>query len=433
MKCVIMAGGRGTRISSVADNVPKPMIMIGEKPVLEHEIENLREQGITDIIITVGYLGTMIMDYFGDGSQISPSTGKPFGVHIEYFVEKQPLGNAGALYYLKEKLTEDFLLLNGDCIFNVNFHRFIKYHQTKGGLATLFTHPNSHPYDSGIIVTDEDCAVTEWLTKEDIRPPYYKNRVNAGLHILSRKTLRQKELFEKVDLDRHILKPLAGTGCMYAYDSSEYVTDMGTAERYKTVCRDFERFKVKHRNLNYKQRAIFIDRDGTLNQYVGFLRHPEELELLPKAGEAVKRINSSEYLAILVTNQPVIARGDVSLEDLEEIHNKLETLLGKDGGYLDKIYFCPHHPDSGYAGERKEYKIECECRKPKPGMLLQAAEELNIDLSKSWIVGDSENDVTAGKSAGCKTALIGQCKEIPADIYVESLYEFTEKIICPFE
>lgn len=429
MKSVIMAGGRGTRISSIAGDIPKPMLKIGGKPVLEHEIECLRKQGLKDIIITVGHLYPVIMEYFGDGNQRSPITGERFGVHIEYFIEEQPLGNAGALFCLKDRLSDEFLLLNGDCIFDVDFERFIEYHQKKGGEVTLFTHPNSHPYDSGIIITGADNTVEKWLAKEDERPRYYKNRVNAGLHILSKKVLEQKIETKIIDLDRHILKPLAGTGRMFAYDSTEYVKDMGTVERYKLVCRDCEQKKAAKRNLKNKQKAVFVDRDGTLNKYVGFLKHPDELELLPGVSEAIKTVNASDYLAVVVTNQPVIARGEVSMEGLETIHNKLETLLGEQGAYLDKIYFCPHHSDKGYAGERIEYKIECNCRKPKPGMILKAAEELNIDLSNSWMVGDGENDILAGKAAGCKTALIGRQAETAADIQVDSLYEFVEKII----
>ena len=132
----------------------------------------------------------------------------------------------------------------------------------------------------------------------------------------------------------------------------------------------------------------------------------KELTLLPDAIEAIKLINTSDYLAIVVTNQPVIARGEVTWKGLEEIHNKMETELGKQGAYLDKIYFCPHHPHGGYAGEIPELKFECDCRKPKPGMLFKAAEELNIDLSKSYMIGDSDTDVQAGEAAGCKSIKI---------------------------
>ena len=191
MKTVIMAGGKGTRISSVASDIPKPMIKIEGKPVLEHALECLRDQGFTDIILTISHLGNIIMNYFGDGSVISPATGKPFGVHIEYYFEERPLGNAGALFKIKNKLDSDFLLLNADSIFSVDFNRFVDFHKKHGGLVTLFTHPNSHPYDSGLIVADENNMVEKWLAKEDNRPKYYHNRVNAGLHVINPSVLEQ--------------------------------------------------------------------------------------------------------------------------------------------------------------------------------------------------------------------------------------------------
>lgn len=427
MKCVIMAGGKGTRISSVASDIPKPMIKISGKPVLEHEIDCLREQGFTDILITVSHLGNVIMDYFGDGSKLSPVDGKPFGVHIDYYFEKEPLGNAGALFEVKNKLNEDFLLLNADAMFHVDFSRFAEYHKKHGGLATLFTHPNNHPYDSGVLIADDENRVQGWLTKEDVRPKFYRNRVNAGLHILSPKLLEKRPDTPKVDLDRQILKPLAETGELVVYDSPEYVRDMGTPERYERVCIDWETGLVKGRNLLNKQKAVFLDRDGTINKYVGFLRNIEEFELLDGAAEAIRLINESGYLAIVVTNQPVIARGEVTESNLRMIHNKMETLLGMEGAYIDALYYCPHHPDKGFEGEVPELKVECGCRKPKPGMLLAAAEKYNIDLSKSWMIGDGKNDIMAGTAAGCRTALIGE-GEYGQDMSVSSLIDFVKKV-----
>lgn len=434
MKTVIMAGGKGTRISSVASDIPKPMIQVEGKPVLEHEIECLREQGFDDIIITVSHLGNIIMDYFGDGSAISPVTGKTFGVHIEYYFEEQPLGNAGALFQIKDKLDSDFLLLNADAMFDVDFNRFVDFHKSHGGLVTLFTHPNSHPYDSGVIIADEHGAVERWLTKEDDRPKYYRNCINAGLHVISPKILETEIMTSKVDLDRQLLKPLAGTGKMFCYNSPEYVKDMGTPDRYYSVCEDFKEGRVKGKNLVYKQKAVFLDRDGTINKYIGFLRDIDDFELIDGVASAIKAINASGYLAIVVTNQPVIARGEVSFEELQEIHNKMETLLGEQGAYVDAIYYCPHHPHKGYEGERSELKIECDCRKPKPGMLLQAAKDFNIDLEHSWMIGDGENDITAGKNAGCHTALITVDEnDRGQEVSVTSLYGFVERYICQEE
>ena len=226
-----MAGGKGTRISSLFPDIPKPLIPISDangisKPVLQWEIESLRNQGFTDIILTVSHMAEKIQDFFGNGSA--------YGVKISYYVEEAPLGNAGALFKLS--LDDDFLLLNADAVFDIDFNRMVRYHKSKNALVTLLTHPNSHPYDSGLVVTDEDGSVQTWLTKEDIRPAYYKNLVNAGIHILSPKVLqlsgiKKEEIGKekgKVDLDRQLLKPLCRTGTIFSYSSPEYVKDMVT-------------------------------------------------------------------------------------------------------------------------------------------------------------------------------------------------------------
>ena len=418
MKVVIMAGGRGTRIAELFPDIPKPLIPVDGMPILEREIRSLASQGFKDIILTVGYLADKIIAYFGDGSQL--------GVKIEYFVEETPLGNAGALFQLREKIGEEpFFLLNADAAFDVDFIRMFDYHQKHGELVTLFTHPNSHPYDSGLIIADKDGNVEKWLSKEDERPQWYNNRVNAGLHVIDPKVLELslKNLEAdpttgypkgKVDLDRQILKPLCGTGKMFCYDSPEYVKDMGTPGRFHQVEADYKNGVVQAKNLHNKQKAIFLDRDGTINKYVGFLRNVEDFELIEGVSEAIKKINQSGYLVIVVTNQPVIARGEVTWDELHEIHKKMETLLGKDGAYIDGIYICPHHPDKGFEGERPEYKIDCDCRKPKPGLLLQAAKDFNIDLSQSVMIGDSERDVEAGRNAGCKQSLKVEMNELNA-------------------
>lgn len=429
MKVVIMAGGRGTRISELFPDIPKPLIPIDGIPVLEREVCSLASQGFRDIILTVSYLHEKIEEHFGDGSK--------WGVKIEYFVENTPLGNAGALFKLN--LKEDFLLLNADAMFDVDFNRFVDFHKQHGGLVTLFTHPNSHPYDSGLLIADKNGAVEQWLAKEDSRPEYYRNRVNAGLHVINPSVLELSGIDAdkvgavgengkpiKVDSDRQLLKPLAGTGKMFCYDSPEYVKDMGTPERYDAVCEDYKAGRVSGKNLQNKQKAIFLDRDGTINKYVGFLRNINEFELLDGAADAIKKINASGYLAIVITNQPVIARGEVSFEELERIHNKMETLLGKKGAYLDAIYFCPHHPHKGYEGERPELKFDCDCRKPKPGMLLKAAQDFNIDLAQSWMIGDGENDIRAGQNAGCQTAFIGN-ESYGQTVTVSSLKNFVEQ------
>ena len=416
MKVVIMAGGKGTRIASVASDVPKPMIQVAGKPVLEHQIENLKACGLTDITLVVGHLGDVIKAHFKDGSQ--------YGVNITYFTENHPLGTAGALFKMPQ-LTADFLLMCGDVMIDVDFNRFIRFHKKNQAWASLMSHPNGHPYDSSLLLTEtlppqeagglpvETHRVVGWLNKEDERL-YYKNRVNAGIEIISPELLRETmrhyqprhlEQPDKVDLDRDVLKPNIKSGRIFAYDTPEYIKDMGTPDRFHEVEKDALCGKVAARNLKNKQRAIFLDRDGTINTHDGFITRPDDLHLIPGAAEAIKAINKSGFLAIIVSNQPVIARGDSTFEELRAIHDKLETDLGREGAFVDAIYYCPHHPDKGFQGERPDYKTVCHCRKPQPGLLLKAAADWNIDLSQSYMIGDSERDIEAGQKAGCKGAV----------------------------
>jgi len=418
-----MAGGKGTRVSSIASDIPKPMIPICGRPILEHQIECLKKNSLTEIILVIGHLGEHIKNYFENG--------KKFGCNITYYTETEPLGTAGALYKLKN-LSDDFILLNGDIIFDIDFSRMINFHREKKAHVTLAVHPNSHPFDSAVIFSNNNNQVTRWLNKEDERT-YYKNQVNAGIHIISKDFLKNcPQSKEKIDLDRDMLKPSISGGKIFAYSTPEYIKDMGTPERYAQVTSDIENGIVKQKNLSVKQKCIFLDRDGTINVFNDFITRPEDFELIDGAAEAIKKINSLGYLAIVITNQPVIARGEVDFETLDLIHMKMETDLGKHGAYIDDLFYCPHHPDKGFEGERPEYKIDCDCRKPKPGMILIAAQKYNIDLEKSYMVGDDMRDVNAGKNAGCTPVFLTNNKPFEDMNNINTfinLKDFTEQFL----
>ena len=427
MKAVIMAGGHGTRIRSVASDIPKPMIPVLGKPVLQYQLECLKENGITDVILVTGYLAESIREYFGDGSD--------FGMSISYFNEDKPMGTAGALHYLSGELEEDFLLLMGDLMLSVDFTRFMAFHKNTGADVTLFVHPNSHPYDSDIIVTDTvgrteeytedrcgpDAAASGPVPQEDRRSRvmeviskkadrsglWYHNCVNAGIYAMKAQTAASvPEPVEKIDLDKDIIRPLIADGKVCAYQSTEYVKDMGTPERYEEVTEAVRSGLVRQRNLSLPQQCIFLDRDGTVNAERGFIRRAEDLELLPGAAEAIRRINASRYLAVIVTNQPVVARGECSFLELDRIHKKMETLLGAEGAYIDALLYCPHHQDRGFEGEVPELKFRCSCRKPAAGLIDKAADLLHIDKTSSWMVGDMTQDIRCGHNAGLKTVLV---------------------------
>ena len=400
MIALIQAGGAGTRLKAVTgDSLPKPMIEIGGKPILQWQIENLCKSGIKEIIIVVSATGKdCIENFFGDGNH--------FGVRIHYIEEAEPLGTGGALYLLGRRYQEDFVLLFGDLMLDIDWQRFIRFHQEKNAMISAFVHPNGHPFDSDIIVADLNNKITAIDSKNNVRNYFYENLTNAGLYIINKKVLHFLTSPVKVDFEKIILSHFVEEGTAYAYRSSEYVKDCGTPERYFAVNQDCQSGIIAAKNLSKKQKCIFLDRDGTINRFGDFVTNASMLALQDDAAESIKLINSSEYLAICVTNQPVVARGETSLEELRNIHNKMEDLLGQQGAYLNDLYFCPHHPDQNFPGEIKELKIVCNCRKPKIGMLQKAQASYNIDFASSWMIGDTKQDVQTGINAGCRTVLL---------------------------
>lgn len=437
---VIQAGGKGTRMVSLTnDKIPKPMLEINGKPMIQWQIENIAAYGIDEFVIITGHLGEVIEDYFGDGTKL--------GVHISYIREKQdePLGSAGALYYLKDMVKvgtlsqyTDALLIFGDVMFELDWNRMINFHEQHNAKATLLVHPNAHPHDSDLLILDDKNRVKGIDPKNKVRNYWYDNCVNAGLYILCAELLESVPGPEvKVDLEKDILADfMKSEDTIYGYHTSEYVKDAGTPERFQKVCKEQELGVWSQKCLKNRQKCIFLDRDGTVNKYKGLIADETLLELEQDAGKAIKKINESGYLAILVTNQPVVARGMCTIEDVNRIHQKLQVLLGEQGAYLDDIAFCPHHPDKGYPEENPRYKIECNCRKPATGMIDEMIKKYNIDVSQSWFVGDTTIDIQTGKNAGLKTVLVktgvagadGKY-DVKADVVVADLYQMIRSIL----
>jgi len=414
MQAVIMAGGKGTRLRSITnDEIPKPMAPVAGKPILQWQVEQLRDQGITEIVMIIGHLGHKIREFFQDGGS--------FGVNIQYIEESTPLGTAGALSMLPPMLTEEnFFLVFGDVLFEIDLSRMARFHLEKQAMATLFVHPNMHPFDSDLVVCDEQGKVLKFDSKHNIRNYWYHNCVNAGFYLMNREICSLVPENTKVDLEKQLLSGLIQDGqAVYGYQSPEYIKDVGTVDRITHAEEELMSGFVSSRCLNRKQKAIFLDRDGTINKKDGLVYQEEQFELETGVVEAIRKINRSGYLAVVITNQPVVARGLCEIKDVERIHMKMETLLGREGVYLDNIRFCPHHPDKGYPEENPAYKIPCHCRKPDIGMIEECAAQFNIDLSKSWMVGDTTVDIQTGINAGVHTALVltgdaGQDGKYPA-------------------
>jgi len=397
VKLVIIAGGRGTRLG--VRDIPKPMVELHGTPILERQVLLAKRYGLTDITILSSHLSEVIIDYFGDGSK--------WGVSITHVVEDTPLGTAGAVKQLESVLTDRFMVFYGDTIMDIDLQRFMEFDaRNADSIGSILVHPNDHPYDSDLLEMDASARVTSFYSKPHTPGVFRQNLVNAALYILSPDIFEFIPSATSTDFGKNIFPSVVPVRNLYAYKTTEYIKDMGTTDRLAKIGNDVQSGKVARRNLSNPQRAIFLDRDGVINEDVDNLRDIDSFVLLDGVAEAIKQINSSEYLCIVVTNQPALAKGFLSVADLDEIHKKMDTLLGAKGAFIDALYYCPHHPETGFEGEVAELKIPCDCRKPKNGMLVRAAVEHNIDLSASWMIGDRSADVEAGHSSGCKTILL---------------------------
>ena len=417
MLTVIVAGGFGKRIKEYCSELPKPMINICGKPILQWQIESLKAQGVTDYLIIVGYCSEIIMAHFGDGSR--------FGVHIDYYVEQEPMGTAGALF--KIELPNEFLYVNGDLIFDFTLKDMLTFHRKKEAEITLFTHPSSHPFDSMIVNTDSFDKVLS-MQKGIAAEKTFSNLGNAGICVIKKKALANINPKAFMSLDEDVIIPNMERGKVFSYLCTEYVKDAGTPERIAQIQAEIKRGLPEQKRNDRPKRAVFLDRDGTVNRYKGYISSPEQVELIPGAATAINTFHRLGYLVIIITNQPVVARGDCSEEELKGIHNRLQFLLAKENAYIDDIFYCPHHPDSGFEGENKAYKIDCDCRKPKPGMILNAASKWNIDLNQSFMAGDSERDVQTAMNAGCRPVLISEKEKNDNSVHYFTLIEFAKAL-----
>ena len=401
MKGAIVCGGKGTRMGDIS--VPKALLKVGEKPLLQHQIEWFEMYGITDIVVLAGHLSKQI-DRFVKSN------------HYDNDIDLQetfPLGTAGALKSAEPMLDDTFVVVYGDKMHNISLDKMIEYHYSKPSACTIGVHSTTHMHDSDIIDMDDSGRLTEVYPKPHDETKDYRNLTNISIYILAPKVFDYIKSGVFSDFAKNILPTLVKKERVYGYLTTEYMRDIGTPERLKEVQDDWDSGRIT--NYRSRRKAIFLDRDGVVTQRRdghhgdGWdVRTPDELELFPDTISAIKTINKSPYLAIIITNQPGIAKNFFSMDDLKTINNRIETLLGKGGAKLDAIFTCPHHPDRGYPGENPIYKVDCDCRKPKPGLVHRAAEQFNIDLSSSYMIGDTWRDIECGKAAGVKTVALLQ-------------------------
>ena len=399
-QAVILAGGMGTRLKEITGDLPKPLAPVDGRPLLERQLELLALNGITDACLLCGYRADAIAEYCGDGSR--------WGLNIKCVVEERARGTAGAVLDAMEYLQDRFFVLYGDVVVDVYLEAMAREHEAMAPDATLLVHPNDHPADSDIVEVDETGLVTAIHGYPHPPGKDLPNLVNAGLYILEKAALEKLTgLPEKPDFGKHVFARMVEQGMqLFGYRSPEYIKDAGTPERLEKTGADLRSGRVAALSLRTPAPAVFLDRDGVLNEEVSYISDPDQVVLIDGAAEALKQLNRSHFRSVIITNQPVVARGEATERQLQQVHNRLDTLLGAQGAYVDALYFCPHHPDKGFEGERPDLKFACDCRKPERGMIDAAAADLNIDIGASWYIGDMTTDIELAKRCGMRSVLV---------------------------
>ncbi|WP_128346558.1 HAD-IIIA family hydrolase [Mesorhizobium sp. M4B.F.Ca.ET.013.02.1.1] len=401
MQAVVLAGGLGTRLRGRIGDLPKSLANIGGTPLLEHQILLAKQHGIERILILVNHAAEQIVEFCTQRGN--------WGIDVRCVDDGAPRGTAGAVLSVLHLLDDDFLTIYGDTMLDVDLTRFKCFHEKhKAAAATVFTHPNDHPQDSDLIETSEDGVVAAFHPYPHDPGCFYPNKVSAALYYLRRQALYPwRAAATPLDFGKDLFPEMLRAGAeIRSYSSPEYIKDAGTPARLDKACADLASGRIARASLASPQKAVFLDRDGCINVDYGHIDRPERFELIEGAAAAIACFNQAEYRAIVVTNQPVVARGGCSVRDLRMIHNKMETELGRHGAFVDAIYYCPHHPDRGFAGEVEALKVHCECRKPATGLVDQAVEAFNIDRRQSWVIGDSSADVALAKRSGIRSILV---------------------------
>ncbi len=431
-QAVILCGGRGTRLAERGGELPKPMFLLDGRPVLDHIISNLAKAGIRRFLLAAGFRGEVVAQYYA-------ATRHP-DCRIEVVIEPEPAGTAGALRGCADRLEDDFVLAYGDVFLDFDARRLIAAHETRRPLGTLLVRASDHPWDSHLVVADEDGRVLEFVTR---RAPgrLYRNVANAAVHVVSRRLLDFVPAAGPADLGADVFPAAITRGetlGIHFLEEEGFVKDMGTPERLASV----EEY-LADRALAEAARArpqpvetVFLDRDGVLTVDSGFVDWPEKLELLPGVVEAMALLQRRGIRCVVTTNQSIVARGLCTMAMLEAIHDRLRAMIAAGGGKIDAIYACPHHPETHHGEGVPELRRACRCRKPAPGLLFRACRELGLNLAASIMVGDQASDLRAGRAAGIRTVLVGEpghrkkvLKVAAPDTEFDSLLAFVQAAI----
>ncbi len=413
MEAIVLAGGFGTRLKGCVDNLPKPLAPIGEKPFLNYLLDYLYANGAHRIIISTGFMAQTVENTIGRAYR---------GMTVDYCKEETPLGTGGAI---KKALgmckSETAVVVNGDSFFDVDLFEMKKFHDSSDNPITLAARNVVNAENSGFIKAENGklCGFREKGVKAS-------GLINGGIYFIKKNTLdgitEEKFSFEKQVLESDYCS-------VGVFESNGYFIDIGIPENYRKAQAEKE-----HLNTKRTRKAVFLDRDGTINIDKCHLFRSDDFEFLPNADKAIATIKENGYLAIVVTNQAGIAKNLYKISDAEALHDFINSELRRMHGIIaDGYYYCPHHPQAII----DEYRADCTCRKPQPGLILKAVSDfadigIEIDLKNSFMLGNRMSDILAGTNAGVgQNILIGSDEPEAAEsasAHYDTLFKFSQEL-----
>lgn len=374
-QAVVFAGGLGKRLAPFTDSNPKPMYPIAGRPYIEYLIRQIRDFGIRDVIMLLGYLPDRIMDFLGDGSRYDLSI-RYVVTPVEYDTQKRILEAAPLL-------KKQFLMMYCDNYCPIDYDHLVGSFWGNDALIQISAYANKDGYTRDNLKIGEDGRV---ITYDKKRTTDGLAGVDIGYAIMDKAVLDLTN-DENANFEAVVYPQVVDKGRMYAAVTEHRYYSIGSFERINLTEEFFRDKKV-----------VFLDRDGTLNvrpPKAHYVETPDEFIWLDGAREAIRKLNEAGWMTVLASNQPGIARGRLTERTLRAIHDKMQKDLAEIGARMDHVYYCPHNWDEG-----------CDCRKPKPGMLYQAQKDLSVNLRESVLIGDDERDIEAGEAAGCKKCIL---------------------------
>ena len=402
ISAVIPIGGKGTRLKSITSEVPKPLYPINGKSTLYRCCEQLKSNGIEDIYITINYNSDSCT------TEIRKIE-KELSISIQIFKEEEELGECGALWKIKNRVNKKIIFINGDLIYSIAINKLFEFHTRLGSEFTLVTHVSSHPSDSDLVSASNGSQIDSIYLKSD--PSHQAVNAylgNAGIAVFDKVLLYRIDSpkgKEPSSLFHHLVYNAFKLNIrIFSYNTTEYIKDMGTPDRFIEIENLLKKNLIEINNYNRRQKVLFLDRDNTIIECEdkNYIINSKNLKFLDANIHKIINLSKGYNFVCLVTNQPQIAMGLISIKYLEEIHSKIVKYCLNLGLKIDVISFCPHHPHQGYESEINVLKNDCFCRKPQPGMLIKQSYDRNIDLEKSLLIGDSECDRLAAENANCQ-------------------------------